>query len=326
MAVEMRLLVQFFVLLLAAVIPAAAQDAGSRVVVTSKPVHALVAEVMQGVGTPSLLVDGMASPHTFSMRPSDAKKVNNANVFIRVSEGLEPFTGRLVRSLPKSVTVVTLAEAEGMRLLERREGGPFEAHSHAHGPKKGSGHKGHAHSKPANGPVSDYDAHIWLDPDNAKAIVAVVAAALARHDPTNAALFEANATRVAGRIDTLANALAADLAGVSGKPFLVLHDAYQYFERRFGLTAIGSIVVSPEEQPSAKRISDLRRKVGALSAVCVFAEPNHQPKVVTSVVEGTKARTAVLDPEGAMLTAGPDLYFELMRRLASSMRECLAAA
>lgn len=323
MAVAMRLLLQVLVMLLAAVVPAAAQDVGSRVVVTSKPVHALVAEVMQGVGTPALLVEGTASPHTYSMRPSDAKKVSSAKVFIRVSEALEPFTGRLVRSLPKSVSVLTLAQIEGVRLLERREGGPFEPHSHAHGAGK---HKGHSHTHAAHKTGSDYDAHIWLDPDNAKAIAVGVAATLARHDPANAARFEANAKGLVRRIDALTASIAADLAQVSSKPFIVLHDAYQYFERRFGLTAIGSIVISPEEQPSARRITDLRRKVAALSAVCVFAEPNHQPKVVTSVVEGTRARTAVLDPEGATLEPGPDLYFELMRRLASTMRECLASA
>lgn len=324
MPVALRVCFLVFGLAIAAAAPATSQDVSSRVVVTSKPVHALVADVMQGVGTPALLVDGMTSPHTYSMRPSDARRVNNARVFIRVSEALEPFTGRLVRSLPKSVTVITLSEVKGVRLLEQRAGGPFEAH--VHGPGKDGGHARHGHRYGAHGPGTNYDAHIWLDPDNAKAIVDAVAIALARLEPVNAARFQANAARAAGRIDALAATLASDLAGVSGKPFIVLHDAYQYFERRFGLEAIGSIVVSPEEQPSAKRISDLRRKVAALSAVCVFAEPNHQPKVVNSVVEGTSARTAVLDPEGATLEAGPNLYFELMRRLASSMRECLAAA
>ncbi len=296
--------------------------AGVEVVVTSKPVHALVAQVMQGVGEPALLVDGTASPHTFAMRPSDAQKVNRADVFFRVSEGLEPFTARLIKSLPKSVGVVTLAEVPGVKLLQRRSGGPFETHAHGQGPGK----KGHAHKDHAKGAGEDYDAHIWLDPDNAKAIVAAVAAVLANRAPEQATRLGANAATLALRIDALAASIAADIAPISGRPFLVLHDAYQYFERRFGLSAIGSIAVSPDEQPSAKRITDLRRKVAALPAVCVFAEPHHQPRVVTSVTEGTSARTAVLDPEGTALAAGPELYFALMRRLADAMRACLSAS
>lgn len=302
------------------VVAAVAGSAGARaqeikVVATSKPVHSLVAGVMLGTGTPDLLVDGNASPHSFAMRPSDAQKVNKADVFFRVSEALEPFTGRVVKALPRSVKVVTLAEAAGVKLLLRRAGGPFETHNGGHG----HGHSGHKHAVAA----SNYDAHVWLDPDNARAMVAQIVAALSAVSPAHAASYEANAAQINARLDALSAAVAKDLSGVAHRPFVVLHDAYQYFERRFGLAAIGSILVDPDEQPSAKRITDLRRRLGQSSAVCVFAEPNHQPKVVTSVVEGTSARTAVLDPEGTMLDAGPGLYFELMQKLAGAMKSCL---
>ncbi len=286
-----------------------------KVVATSKPVHSLVASVMQGTGTPDLLVDGNASPHSFAMRPSDAQKVNKADVFFRVSEALEPFTGRVVKALPRSVKVVTLAEAAGIKLLLRRAGGPFEAQ---HG-GQGHGHSGHKHAVAA----SNYDAHVWLDPDNGRAMVAQIVATLSGVRPAHAASYEANAAKLNARLEAVSAAVAKDLAGVAHRPFVVLHDAYQYFERRFGLAAIGSILVDPDEQPSAKRITDLRRRLGQSSAVCVFAEPNHQPKVVTSVIEGTSARTAVLDPEGTMMEAGPELYFELMQKLAGAMKSCL---
>jgi zinc transport system substrate-binding protein len=295
-----------------------AQQEDLRVVVTSKPIHSLVASVMKDVGTPALLVDGTASPHTYAMRPSDAQKVQRAHVFFRVSEALEPFTARVVKALPKSVKVTTLAEAVGVKLLERRAGGAFDAHEHDTG-QKGHGHKDHAH-----GALSPYDAHIWLDPDNAKAMAGAIVSALSAARPDLASRFAANAAALTQRIDDMAVAISRDLKPVAGKPFVVLHDAYQYFERRFGLEAIGSIQVDPDEQPSAKRITDLRRKVGALPAVCVFAEPNHQPKVVATVTEGTRARTAVLDPEGAMIDAGPELYVGLMQRLATGMKSCLS--
>ena len=140
----------------------------------------------------------------------------------------------------------------------------------------------------------------------------------------DAARFTANAEALVPRLDARSAAIRQELASISHRPFVVLHDAYQYFERRFGLAAIGSILVDPDEQPSARRITDLRRKVAELGAVCVFAEPNHQPRIVASVAEGSAVRTAVLDPEGTMLEPGPDLYFKLMEQMASAMKGCLS--
>jgi zinc transport system substrate-binding protein len=297
---------------------AAAQGAAPRVVVTSKPIHALVAEVMRDVGAPDLLVDGNASPHTYSMRPSDAKRVNRAEVFFRISEGLEPFTAKIVRALPRSVRVSTLAEAPGVKHLPRRAGGAFEVRKRGHSHGHGHSHDHGSHAKSA------YDAHVWLDPDNAKAMTAAIAAVLAERAPAHAARFRANAEALSVRLDDLGRKLAADLAPVGSRPFVVLHDAYQYLEHRFGLNAVGSILVDPDEQPSAKRISDLRKRVASLGAVCVFAEPGHHPRTISSVIEGTRSRTAVLDPEGTALTPGPNLYFELMSGLATAMKDCLA--
>ncbi len=293
------------------------QGASPRVVVTSKPIHALVAEVMKGVGEPELLVDGNASPHTYAMRPSDAQRVNRAEVFFRISEGLEPFTAKIVRALPRNVRVSTLAEAAGVKRLPRRAGGAFEIRKHGHS-------HGHAHGHGPRGKAA-YDAHVWLDPDNAKAMTAAIAAVLAERAPAHAARFRANADALSVRLDDLGRKLASDLGPVGSRPFVVLHDAYQYLEQRFGLNAVGSILVDPDEQPSARRISDLRKRVAALGAVCVFAEPGHHPRTISSVIEGTRSRTAVLDPEGTALTPGPNLYFELMTGLATAMKDCLAA-
>ena len=311
------------VLALGSAAPASAQAPELKVVVTSKPIHALVAEVMKGVGTPSLLVDGSASPHTYALRPSDAQRINRADVLFRVSEALEPFTARLVRALPRSVTVSTLAEARGVQLLLRRTGGPFDGHAHAGALSRKQGHGAHNHSH-GGAPESPYDAHVWLDPDNAKAMAGAIAATLAARMPQAADRLEANAAALSGRLDRLAATLTEQLAPVTQRPFVVLHDAYQYFERRFGLAGIGSIVVDPDEQPSAKRLTDLRRRIGGLSAVCMFVEPGFSTRLVTSVTEGTTTRTAVLDPEGTLLEPGPDLYFTLMERMAGAMRSCLS--
>ena len=312
---------------LGSLLPSAAL-AEVKVVVTSKPIHALVAKVMAGVGTPDILVGGSASPHAYAMKPSDARKVNAADVFFRVSEALEPFTGKVVASLPKSVRVVSLAEAPGLTLLERREGGAFEAHDHA--AEKGHGH-GHKHDHEA-GKAADHDhdddepadPHVWLDPDNAKAMVRHIADILGAAAPDKADVIKANAEAEIASITALAAELEQDLKPLAGKPFVVYHDAYQYMEKRYGLTAVGSLTVSPDVTPSGKRLQTLRRKIASTGAVCIFAEPHFEERVTKTIADGTKSRTGVLDPEGTTLTPGPDLYATLMRNLARGFKGCLA--
>lgn len=290
----------------------ASAAAEPRVAVTSKPIHALVASVMRGVAAPEVLIEGAASPHTYALKPSDAQKLNRADVVFRVSEGFEPFTGKLFKALPKTAMAVTLEETPELNLLAKRTSATFDAHAHGHG------HKQYAKK-------SGYDSHIWLDPNNANAIAARVAEVLAQRFPEYASKFQTNAETLRASIEALAAELEDALKPVRGKPFVVFHDAYQYFEQRFGLTAAGSITVSPDVAPSAKRLSDLRKKIASLGAVCVFAEPPFEPRLVATVTEGTKARSALLDPEGVTLAAGPELYSTLMRNLARGFKDCLDA-
>lgn len=306
-----------------------------KVVVTSKPIHALVSSVMTGIGSPKLLVDGPASPHTYSLKPSDARSVHGADVFFRVSEQLEPFTGKLLKALPKSVRVVSLAETPGLQLLEQREGGAFEEHEHEEADHHGEADhddKEHAHDdhhehedEHDHDHAEARDPHVWLDPENAKAMVGHIANVLAELAPDNANALRANAEAEIARINKLSDELAREMAPLSGKPFIVYHDAYQYFEKRYGLAAAGSVTVSPDLPPSGKRLQELRDKIASAGALCVFAEPHFDPRVVKVVVEGTKARTGTLDPEATTLTPGPDLYAKLMRALAANMKACLTA-
>jgi zinc transport system substrate-binding protein len=293
-----------------AVPPAHAVD----VVVTIKPLHALVARLMAGIGTPHLLVQGTASAHTYALKPSDAARLNAADMLVRMSDAMEPFTARVVRSLPGRVQVVTLEETPQLRLLPRRTGATFsgaagDGHGHSHGHK-------HAHAT--------NDGHAWLDPVNAKAMADRIADALGAMAPEQAGQLRANAVQLKADLDTLSAELARDLAPVADKPYVVFHDALQYFEQRYGLKAVGSIAVSPEVPPGAKRLSALRRQVMDLKAECVFAEPQFDTRLVDAVVEGTRARIGTIDPEGSKIEPGPDHYFALLRTLAHDLKACLA--
>ena len=305
--------------MLAVFLPAPAR-AEIQVVASIVPVHSLAAGVMEGVGAPHLLVPGSASPHAFAMRPSDARRLEQAQVVFWIGPAFETFLGRPLKALARDARVVALIDAEGVKRLPFREGGPWEAHTHGGGGEKTSDAHGHGHSHGHE----VMDGHIWLDPHNAIAMTRAIAATLGSADPANRVRYKANATRLAARIETLDGQLAATLAPAKGKPYIVFHDAYQYFETRYGLTPAGSITVSPEMSPGAKRLSEIRARIAGERAICVFAEPQFEPRLIAPLVQGTQARTASLDPEGARVDPGPDAYFALMSNMAGDLTRCLS--
>jgi zinc transport system substrate-binding protein len=311
---KLTLLASVMALVLSA--PAAAS---LSVVVTIKPLHALVARVMGEAGSPQLLVQGSRSAHTYALKPSDAARLNAADVFFRMSEGMEPFTARVVKSLPRRVQVVTLQDTPGLQLLERRSGASFEDNGHADHHGKGH-HRGPSHDHGA------IDGHAWLDPVNAKPIADRIAEVLSAKAPAQAAAFRANAVQLKAELEALNAELGRELAPVAGKPYIVFHDALQYFELRYGLQPAGSIAVSPEVPPSARRLTALRARVVQGGAACVFAEPQFDTRLVSAVVEGTPARVGTIDPEGSRIEPGPGHYFALLRNLARDLKACLAPA
>jgi len=283
------------------------------VVASIKPIHSLVAAVMGDTGKPDLLVKGAGSPHTYSLRPSEARMLEGAKVVFWVGDELETFLTKPLESLAANATVVTLSEMQGLTLLEVREGGSFEHHDHDH-----DAHEEHDHDHGSK------DMHLWLDPENARVIVKEVAKTLSEADPTNASTYEQNAEAVDQRLATLIEETNAKLASVKEKRFIVFHDAYHYFEDRFELQPAGSISVNPEAPPSAQRVKEIQEKIASANASCVFAEPQFEPRIVTVVTEGTNTKAGQLDPLGANLEDGSDLYFNLIESLATSFVDCMA--
>ena len=283
------------------------------VVASIKPIHSLVAAVMGDTGRPDLLVKGAGSPHTYALRPSEARMLEKAKVIFWVGDELETFLAKPLESLAANATVVTLSDMQGLTLLDVREGGSFEHHDHDH-----DAHEEHDHDHGSK------DMHLWLDPENARVIVKDVAKTLSEADPTNASTYEQNAEAVDQRLATLIEETNARLASVKEKRFIVFHDAYHYFEDRFELQPAGSISVNPETPPSAQRVKEIQERIASANAACVFAEPQFEPRIVTVVTEGTNAKAGQLDPLGANLEDGPNLYFNLIESLATSFVDCMA--
>lgn len=463
--------------------PSAAGD--GRVVVTIKPLHSLVAGVMQGDGIPDILVDGAASEHDFVLRPSQMEMLQDADVVFYIGDDLETFLAESLNAIPQEVQVVSMQKMLGIELLSTRkairgdqpQGEEDGDHPQAASSWFGAGKASNTRSKsggwsssgiapiPANsataqlaqqwqdqqrkrytapagagaagsggsvasrnaqwleqaakgnytsgstqratgdgasaaspvmnnaatnayrpqplppssqsgsqsiserqrayrenggyplpsenGDVSDdgvlsageqgrararpkreehgdadhgdgrYDLHLWLNPENAKRMVDVIEATLSRRYPANKALYQQNADNVKARIDTQWRQLYAYLTPLRGKPFITFHDAYQYFETSYGLTSAGSISLHPGQAPGARRMAKLRDAIRDQNVQCVFAEPQYDDSVIASLTEGLPVKAGMLDPLGANLQNGPDLYFELNAQLAAQFADCL---
>ncbi|MGU3577165.1 zinc ABC transporter substrate-binding protein [Brucellaceae bacterium C25G] len=291
----------------------------SDVVVSIKPLHSLVSAVMKDVAKPQLIVKGAGSGHTYSLKPSDALVLENAKVIFWTGPSMEMFLSKPLETLGKKAEQIQLGEVDGLTKLAFREGGAFEGHDHGgHGAHDHQHSHGHDHDH-AHG----YDAHLWLDPINGEVMVDHIAEVLSEADPVHAKIYKANAADYKQQIAKLDSEIEQELNAVKDKPFVVFHDAYQYFEKRYGLNTVGSITVSPENAPGAARVKEIHDKLAGLEAVCVFSEPQFESRLVKTVIEGTSAKTGVLDPLGAELEDGPQLYLNLLRNLGASLKTCL---
>ena len=304
-----------FALFAATLLLAAPAVAAPKVVASVVPVQSIVAAVMGDTGTPELLLKGSMSEHRAVFSPSQVAALGEADLVFIVGHGLEAKLAQLSGSdAVNGKAFVQLSDAPGLKTLPVRSGGAWEPDTDEHQA---------ADTHAAEG-VLAFDPHVWLDPENAKAMAAMAAAVLAKADPGNAATYRANAAAFAGKLDKTSATIAAELAPVRDRPFIVFHDAYQYFERRFGLAGAGSISDVSAQAPSAERLGQVRDKIISAKATCVFREPQYDDKVVATVIEGTGAREAVLDPLGATIPPGPDAYAQIVENLARSLKDCLS--
>ena len=312
-----------------------------KVVADIAPVHSLVARVMSGVGNPNLIIPAGASPHDYQMRPSEARSIQDADIIFWMGEDLTPWLSKALSSLAEGTPVSTLLEVDGIDLLDFREGALFEAHDDHDDHKDDDDHDDHKddddhddhddhkddddhddhddHEGHAHG---DHDPHAWLSPTIAKVWLNEIAAKLSAIDPDNAGAYFSNAASAKQDLDSLSAEINMLLDPIRDKKFVVFHDAYQYFEKDFNISASGAISLGDASNPSPARLAEVRNRVIDESIQCVLAEPQFKQGLVAAVVEGTDANTAVIDPLGVGLDVGPSLYEDLIRKLASNLAKC----
>ena len=318
------------------------------IISTIQPINSLVSAVIGNTGKTISIIPAEQSPHNFKLRPSDVVVLQNGNIIFYVSNHLESSVTKVFKNLPKNIKLINLMEESGINHLAIRDNAAWERHDHhgddhddhdKHG-KKHDDHDDHDKHGKKHDDHDDHDkhgkkhddhddhekeddVHIWLSPDNAIKIVQKVNKVLSLYFPENSKIYNENTTKFIDKIRNLKMELIKELSPIKNKPYIVFHDAYQYFEKTFELNAVGSVALEGDIASSPKQISFIKDKIIKSKASCVFQEPQFDSKLVKIVVEGTNAKTGTLDPLGVNITGNKDFYLQLLTNMAKSLKECL---
>jgi zinc transport system substrate-binding protein len=301
-------------------------NADIKVVASIKPIHSLASYLMNGVAKPDLIVDGYASPHGFAMKPSHAKMLQNADLIFWVGEDVENFLEKPLGSIAKKAEKIELMQIKGLQVLKFRERNIFDDHDdHGHDDHdKKEDHDSHAkkedhddHERQAHG---EFDPHIWLDPINAKVILNEMVEHLIENDPKNEAKYKSNLDEALKDIDKLTIDVMTELSNSVSS--IVFHDAYQYFEKRFNVNILGAFTVNTDVMPGAEQLAEIREIIEHDKVACVFSEPQFNPDIIKAVAKDMNIKTGVIDPLGATLNPGKDLYFSLIKNMSASFKDC----
>ena len=315
-----------------------------NVVTTIKPLHSLISSVMEGVGKPSLIIEGTNNPHTFVFKPSHAEMIENADIVFWIGEDLEAFMEKPLESLAKNAKTIAFMDLASIEKLKFREQNIFDDHDdHGHDDHDDHGHKdddhddhddhdGHDDEHDGHDDHDDhaghhdghnhgeFDAHIWLDPANAKEMVLEISHELSEIDPSNKSKYEDNASKTIVALDKLIEEVDKSLS--KDISYIVFHDAYQYFEKRFGVIPAGALTLNPDVLPGAKQIADIQDVINDKGIKCIFSEPQYNPKIIETLGNDMNISTGVMDPLGAYIDAGPSMYSDLINQIANSIKDC----
>ena len=306
------------------------------VISTIQPINSLVSAIIGNTGKSITIIPSEQSPHDFKLKPSDVKVLQNGNIIFYVSNHLESSITKVLKNLPKNIKLINLMEESGVNHLAIRDNDAWERHDHhghddhdvhdKHG-KKHDDHDDHDKHEKKHDDHDDHekedDVHVWLSPDNAIKIVQKVNKVLSLYFPENSKIYNDNTTKFIDKIRNLKMELVKELSPIKNKPYIVFHDAYQYFEKTFELNAVGSVALEGDIASSPKQISIIKDKIVKSKASCVFQEPQFDSKLVKIVVEGTDAKIGTLDPLGVNISENKDFYLQLLTNMTKSLKECL---
>lgn len=294
-----------------------------RVVTDIPPVHSIAAGVMEGLGTPELLLEKGASEHFYQLKPSQAASIADADLVIWIGPELTPWLDAVLANRPADAATLGLLQAEGTFTQAFGETVGHEDHAHAEAGHDEAKHDDHEEVHEEDHQHEGLDPHAWLDPANGKFWASLIAGKLAQLDPANAAAYAANAERMIAAIGAADAEAAGLLADAQGKGFVAFHDAFGYYFGHYGLTMTGTIALGDASAPGAARLVGLQEMVANGEVACLFPEVQHDAAFISQLAEESGVPVgAALDPTGAMMAPGPALYPALLGSLAQSISKC----
>ncbi|WP_409281391.1 zinc ABC transporter substrate-binding protein [Pseudomonas defluvii] len=297
-----------FVAFVSSLVVLAPAQAEVRVLTSIKPLQLIAAAVQDGVGTPEVLLPPGASPHHYALRPSDVRRVAEVDLLYWIGPDMEGFLPRVLSGRDKPS--VALQAVPGLQLRHFGE----DSHSHDSTDEHDHDHR-----------PGSLDAHLWLAPANARVIAAKMSADLVAADPANAARYQSNLSAFEQRLDALDLRLKARLAGVSGRPYFVFHEAFDYFEAAYGLQHTGVFSVAAEVQPGAQHVAAMRKRLQEVGKTCVFSEPPLRPRLAETLTAGLPVRLAELDALGGNTPVTAQGYEQVLEKLGNDLAGCLEA-
>ncbi len=288
-----------------------------RVLTSIKPLQQIAAAIQDGVGSPDVLLPPGASPHHYALRPSDVRRVADADLLYWIGPDMENFLPRVIGSRSKpTVAVMTLKNMHLRHFGEDSHGHDDHDGDQAH---EAAGADEHDHDhRPGS-----LDAHLWLSTANARVIARKMAADLGHADPANVARYHANTLAFLERLDALDGRIKTRVAGVADKPFFVFHEAFDYFEAAYGLKHTGVFSVASEVQPGAQHVAAMRERLQTVGKTCVFSEPPMRPRLAETLTAGLPVRLAELDALGGTDPVDSKGYERLLEKLGNDLAGCL---
>jgi zinc transport system substrate-binding protein len=291
-----------------------AADAAVKIVATIRPVYSLLASLTQGVSQPTLLLKHQASPHHYTLRPSEKQLLKEADFIFWIGPELESFLPSILATIPSDHYAIRLDKTPGLQLLPMRTGKSWVVDT-----ADEQGHLHHHHG------VNSKDPHIWLSPDNAAKMSSYMTDVLIQYDPAHRTQYENNLKALKDRLKTLDAAIKKQLKASSNVPFLVFHDGYQYFERAYGLKGVGAISINPELPMSSRRVKQVQDKIQHMGVCCLFSEPQWGTRLVDVLAKKYQINVGMLDPLGAETQKPSEDYFVNLSTLANTIQTCLSS-
>ncbi|QIQ21085.1 zinc ABC transporter substrate-binding protein ZnuA [Zophobihabitans entericus] len=288
-------------------------NAQAKIISSIKPVGFITEAIAYDVVETDILLPDGASPHSYALRPLDVQKIKSADLVIWIGKDLETFLPNILKNVDDREQL----QLFGVKGVEALLYSDEDEHDHEHENEESEHEHEHDHEH------GEFDTHIWLSPEIAKAVAVAIHERLLILFPDKKVQLDANLSSFLSQVTETEQVIAKKLISVQNSGYFVFHDAYGYFERQFGLKHLGHFTLNPEIQPGVQKVYQIKQQLLKEQAVCVFREPQFNPAIIDKVISGTHVRSGILDPLGMDIPVSKDAYTHFLNTLTQQWLNCL---